>query len=696
MANLELLLEVGVEEIPDWMIPGALKSFEKGFFEALKGMDLADGVTCRAEATARRLTLLVEGLAPGQADKDETLFGPPANIAFNADGNPTKAGLGFAKRAGVEASALQTGADGKLFIERKIAGRATRELLAEALPGIILGIYFPKNMVWTGKGGPRFIRPIRWLLALLGGEVLDFEIAGVKAANITYGHRRLGKGALEVSSIADYEAKLAANAVVLSSDERRRRIVDGSREALAGDGNLAVRDNPKLLEVLTYLTELPTVIRGEFEERYLELPDEVLETVMLVHQKYFAIADKESGKLTNGFLAVANLDGDPDGEIQRGAVRVLRARFNDAEFFWAADLEKSLADRVEDLKKVTFQAQLGSYFDKAERMIELVGQLDIACNLGGAARKQEAEQAAKLAKADLTTGMVGEFPELQGVMGGLYAAAQGEVDAVASAIYDHYKPAGAGDSIPRTMTGRVVAIADKLDTLSGLFRLGMLPTGSRDPFALRRAAYGIIRILIEGEMSISIDELIAMSDSGQHAQDLRAFFVERLRHFLAEQGYAYDEINAVLAANDSEPRDVAERCAAIAQVRATPDFEPLAVSFKRIRNILEKAGGMKAYFGLSIDADKLEAGAERELHEGFAAVRSEANDLKKQGDLAGAMLRISTLRPALDRFFVDVMVMAEDDTIRRNRLTFLAHLLAELSTIADFSEIVTGGTEPRP
>lgn len=695
MANLELLLEVGVEEIPDWMVPGALKSFEKGFFDALKGMDLADGVFCRAEATARRLTLLVAGLAERQADKEETLSGPPAKIAFDADGKPTKAGLGFAKRAGVEPSALQTGADGKLFIERKIAGRPTRELLAEALPDVILGIYFPKNMVWTGKGGPRFIRPIRWLLALLGGEVVDFEIAGVKAGNITYGHRRLGKGALGVSSISDYVAKLEANAVVLSADERRRRIVDGSAAALAADSNLVVRDNPKLLEVLTYLTELPTVIRGEFEERYLELPDEVLETVMLVHQKYFAIADKKSGKLTNGFLAVANLDGDPDGEIQRGAVRVLRARFNDAEFFWAADLEKSLADRVEDLKKVTFQAQLGSYFDKAERMRRLIAALAPAAGLS-AEITQRADRAAELAKTDLTTGMVGEFPELQGVMGGLYAAAQGEPQKVADAIYDHYKPAGAGDSIPRTPEGRLVAIADKLDTLGGLFGLNMLPTGSRDPFALRRGAYGIIQILIGGELPITIDSLVEVSGAGEQSKALRDFFVDRLRHFLSEAGYAYDEINAVLAADDSEPLDAAKRCAAIAQVRPTENFEPLAVSFKRVRNILEKAGGVEAYAAKAVDESLLEPGAEADLHRDFRQVQAEVGKFKPAGDYSAALERISSLRPALDRFFDDVLVMAKDDKIRENRLTFLAHLLRELSTIADFSEIVTGRTEPRP
>ncbi|HSG35007.1 MAG TPA: glycine--tRNA ligase subunit beta, partial [Sphingomonadaceae bacterium] len=300
------------------------------------------------------------------------------------------------------------------------------------------------------------------------------------------------------------------------------------------------------------------------------------------------------------------------------------------------------------------------------------------------------------AKTDLTTGMVGEFPELQGVMGGLYAAAQGEPQQVADAIYDHYKPAGAGDSIPRTAEGCLVAIADKLDTLGGLFGLKMMPTGSRDPFALRRGAYGIIQILIGGGLPVTIDQLVEISGAGEQAAALRDFLVERLRHFLSEAGYAYDEINAVLAADDHEPLDAAKRCAAIAKVRLSADFEPLAVSFKRVRNILEKAGGVEVFAAKRIDEALLESGAEADLFGAFGTIRGEAAALKESGDYAQALAKIAGLRPALDRFFDDVLVMAKDEAVRENRLTFLAHLLAELSTIADFSEIGTGGTEPRP
>jgi len=680
----EFLLEVGVEEIPDWMIEGALKDLEKRFLAALDKADLREGVTTRTAATPRRLTLIAEGLAEGQADKQEKLSGPPKNVAFDADGNPTKAGLGFAKRAGVEASALEVGPDGKLFIERKIAGRPTTEILAESLPEAILGVYFPKNMYWTGKAGPRFIRPVRRIVALLNGSVVPFEIAGVASGNRTFGHRRLGQSELEVSSVAEYEKALSENGVFLSADERRERISSGAAEALEAIPGAKLRANDKLFRTLVYLTEYPTVIRGEFEETYLDLPDEIIETVMLVHQKYFAIEDASTGKLSNGFIAVANLDGDPEGEIRRGAERVLRARFNDAQFFWAADEKKPLAARVEDLKAVTFQAELGSYHDKITAMRGLAAKLGAAAGVDSAV-VQAADRAAELSKTDLTTEMVGEFPELQGVMGGLYAKAQGESQEVADAIYHHYKPAGQGAEIPPTVAGRLVALSDKLHTLGGMFRLGKIPTGSRDPFALRRAAYGIIQILVKGELAVSIDQLVEMADAGEHASALRDFLVERLRYYLGEQGHKYDEINAVLAASDAEPLDADRRAKAIAEVRPTENFVSLAAGFKRIRNILEKAGGVDVYAQKELDESKLEGGAERALFDAYQQLR---RDVQSQTDYAASLQGIASLRPQVDQFFDDVLVMAKDEAVRENRLTFLAQLLREFSTIADFSEIV--------
>lgn len=682
----ELLLEIGTEEIPDWMIPAALADFERRFTETISKFELGEGVSTSTEATARRLVLFANGLPSGQADREETLTGPPKSVAFDADGNATKAGEGFARKAGVAFSELQVDDKGKLFVSRTVPGRSTSDVLSEVLPQIILSITFPKQMYWAGKNGPRFIRPIRWLVCTLDGQVVPFEIAGVASGDTTCGHRRLGGNRLTVTGADDYRHKLASNHVILSAIERTAKITAES-EALLPEGR-SVRSNPKLLSTLTYLTEYPTAILGSFDESYLTLPDEVLETVMLVHQKYFAIED-ESGKLSNAFVAVANLNGDPDGEIRRGNERVLRARFNDAQFFWDFDQKKRLADRVEDLKAVTFQAELGSYFDKSTNNRGAAKQLAAALGFDSEAARS-ADRASELAKCDLTTEMVGEFPELQGQMGGLYAADQGESSTVADAIYDHYLPAGAGDGLPRGDVGRVVSLADKLTTLGGMFGLGMIPTGSRDPLALRRAAYGVIRIVIEGELPLSLDQLVQVAGAGENAGKLREFFVERLRYWLREVGgFAYDEINAVMAASDEAPGDVVARAKAIAAVRSTPNFEPLAVSFKRIGNILEKAHGEQRYVDAAVNQDLLEAGAEADLFAAFDSVVKRIPEMKREAGFESALLSIASLRPAVDKFFDDVLVMAEDEAVRSNRLTFLARMLVELSTIADFAEIVS-------
>ena len=683
----EFLLEVGTEEIPDWMIEPACGHLDRNFMQALEEADLHEGVTCKVHATPRRLVLVASHLAERQADKTERLTGPPKKIAFDDKGEPTKAGLGFAKRAGMAIEDLDVGDDGRLFVEKQVDGRATVEILGEALADVILGVHFPKTMYWTGKAGPRFIRPIRWLVALLDGDVVPFEIAGVASGYRTFGHRRLGIGDLDVSSWSDYQEKLRENYVLLSADERREKIEQGIAGLLT-DG-LRVRRNARLLETLVYMTEFPTPILGGFEEEYLDLPEELIETVMQHHQRYFAVEDS-AGKLQPRFIAVTNLDGDPNGIIRQGHERVLRARFNDARFFWEADQKQPLAERVADLKGVVFHAKLGTYFDKAERDQKLAGQIAEAVGLDDE-QVTQAKRAAELAKCDLTTEMVGEFPELQGVIGGLYAAHQGEPQEVADAVYDHYCPAGADNAISRSRVGLAVALADKLDTLGGFFRVGIIPSGSRDPFALRRAAYGIIRILIEGELQLSLHTLVEWAEAGESRQALAEFFLDRLRYYLRDvRGYQYDEVNAVLAASADVPLDAAARAEAIAKVRPTPDFEPLAVSFKRIKNILRQAGGVENFAARTLDGKLIEEGAEADLHAAFERLRPSVAVHKQKGEYAEALTAIASLRPAVDRYFDDVLVMAKDETVKQNRLTLLAHLLDEFSTIADFAEIVSG------
>lgn len=650
--SVPFLLEIGTEEIPDWMIPGALAHLRELF--AAVGVP-AENV--RADATPRRLVLRAEALPGRQPDTEEKVTGPAKAAAAAAV-------AGFARKLGVapEQLTLEATARGEYYTYvRKVPGRATRDILAEALPGIILKIYFPKTMYWTGKGGPRFIRPIRWLVALLGSEVVPFEIAGVRSGNVSAGHRRLGAAQVPVT-IEGYEKALRENGVILSADERRARIRDG----IAALG-VNVKPDAALLETLVYLTELSTPILGSFDPGYLQLPEEVLVTVMRHHQKYFSVETAE-GKLAPQFVAVMNTAADADGLVRRGNERVLRARFNDARFFWETDQKKKLAGRVQDLGHVTFQAKLGSYLEKTERNVALVREL------GGDA---DAERAAHLCKADLTTELVKEFTELQGIVGGLYARAQGEPEAVWQAIYDHYKPASMDDAIPRSRAGLLVSLADKLDTLRGCFRVGLIPSGSRDPFAVRRAAQGAVRILVEGKLKLPVRRLL-----GGDAP-LEEFFLDRVRYYFREvRGFRYDEVNAALASGWDDLPDLEARLVAIQAVRPTEHFEPLAASFKRIQNILRQA---QFTGGAAIAPALLEARPEQTLYDEFERVRQQAGTQ----DYREALASIASIRPAVDLFFDKVLVNAPDENIRRNRLALLHTLLAEFSTIADFSEIVT-------
>jgi glycyl-tRNA synthetase beta chain len=658
----DFLLEIGAEEIPDWMIEAALADL-KTRFEKLVNDEKLGGRVAWVDATPRRLVLRAEGLIPRQDDKEEIVTGPPKSAGPGA-------AQGFAKKMGTTVDALGTTSTDKgeyFSANKQVKGRATAEILWEALPGIITGLYFPKTMYWTGKGGVRFIRPIRWIVALLGENVVPFEVAGVESGRTTWGHRILGgKDSFEVS-IDDYEEKLRQNGVVVRAAERKSRI----ESALAND----VQPDRELLNTLVYLTEFPTPIRGGFDAQYLELPREILSTVMRHHQRYFSVL-KTDGSLSPEFVAVTNTSSDPDGLIRSGNERVLRARFNDARFFWQVDQQKKLSDRIDDLAKVTFQAKLGSYKDKTERVQKLAQQIAAVVK----ADARVVDRAALLAKCDLTTDMVKEFTDLQGVVGGLYARAQGEGDAVGTAIYDHYKPLSMEDSIPRTLEGQVVAVADKLDTLRECFRVGLIPTGSKDPFALRRAAQGVIKILFEAKLPLELFEFVETDSEPDN------FLEERIAYYLRDvKGFPYDEVNAVLAANVGTLPDIADRLDGVHQVRPTPDFEPLAASFKRIKNILKQA---QIEMTGQPKPEMMKPGPELELYQAFVRVRGE---IEQQSSYAARLAAIASLRPQVDLFFDKILVNDPDPATRQNRLALLDSLLTEFSTIADFSEIVTQG-----
>jgi len=642
---VNLLLEIGTEEIPHWMIPSAISQ--------LTSMPLF-GVAPQVDATPRRLVVRATGLPDRTPDEVQVIKGPPLSAG-------DKAAAGFAKKQGVDLSVMTKAGD-YYELRKNVPGRAVRDILAETLPGIILGLQWPKTMYWTGgKTGPRFIRPIRWIVALLDNEVIPFEIAGVKSGNLTRGHRILGASSIPVT-FENYQSALRDNFVILSAEERRSKI----RTETAA---LGANPDADLLETLTYITEFPAAIKGDFDPSYLELPAEVLTMVMRHHQKYFSV-ESAPGKLAPHFVAVMNTSGDPDGLVKKGNERVLRARFNDARFFWDVDQQRTLEQRVDDLAKVTFQAKLGSYLEKTNRVVAL------AKDLGGS---DHAQRAALLAKCDLTTEMVKEFTDLQGVVGGLYAKLQNEPKATAQAVYEHYKPLSMEDSIPSTLDGQIVALADKLDTLVQCFRIGLVPTGSKDPFALRRAAQGVVRILAEAKLHYKLDDLV----SGE----LCDFLLDRIQYYFREvRGFKYDEVNAVLASGCGTLTDVEARLTALAAVRPTVNFEPLAASFKRIRNILKQAAFEPTQV---LDQGLLEDGPESALHAGFVRV----SDAARSSTYQEALEQIASLRPLVDTFFDKVLVNAKVERVRDNRLTLLHNLLTEFSTIADFSEIVTSGDQ---
>ena len=644
MATHKLLLEVGVEEVPDWMLVPAMDHLRGQVAELLKPLG---GEVTLAEATTRRLAIIASGLGEREQDQTQIVKGPPLAA-------PAPAVEGFARKQGVTAADLSQ--EGGYYQFTKVTpGRAATEILAEKLPTIIMGIPWPKTMLWPGKGGARFIRPIRWLVCLLGDAVVPFAINGVATGRETYGHRQLGartpdrKPQAVPVTIENYEAVLEANGVILQAAKRRAKLV-----AEVGQDN-------SLVDLHVYLNEWPAAFRGTFDPAYLDLPEEVLTTVMRHHQKYFAVHG-EDGKLKPEFIAVMNRKDDPDGLIRHGNERVLRARFNDARFFYEVDQKRTLADRVEDLKAVTFHKEIGNYYEKTLRIVELCDD---------AASKR----AALLSKADLTTEMVKEFTELQGMVGGRYAAVQGESPEVSQAIYEQYRPLSMDDAIPASRAGQMVALADKIDTLREMFRIGQIPSGSKDPFALRRAAQGVIRILAEGELSFSLSQLAG-------DEKLREFLLDRVRYYFRDvKGFAYDAVNAVLAAGADDLKDVALRVAAIQAVRQTADFEPVAAAFKRIKNILSKAEFAPSAV---IDPALLEAGPEADLHAAFVAVKAGLS-----GDYGAQLTTIASLRPVVDAFFNGVMVNVDNAAVRQNRLTLLYSILSEFSSVADFSEIVT-------
>jgi glycyl-tRNA synthetase beta chain len=692
----DFLFEIGLEEVPARMIAGAEAELLKRVTALLERERLVPaGTVAKSFSTPRRLAVLVPDVADRQTDLAEEMMGPAAKIAYK-DGVATPAAEAFARKAGVAVSELKTVTTAKgdyLAATVVKAGKTTAQVIQTELPKELAGIYWAKNMYWRPGKPERFVRPVRWMVAMLGSKDLQMGFAGFVTNDITYGHRVLfGLHGIELGKPTDYEEALRKAHVIVDVEARRHTIRKELDRVCRTVEGMRWREDHALVDKMTHLTEWPSVILGTFDAAYLDLPEEVLVTVMRDHQNYFAVEDK-AGRLAPYFLAVLNTEADVAGQavIRHGNERVLRARFNDARFFWEFDQRTPLAGRVALLENVTFQKELGSYRAKTERVRRLAAEL---AQIAGGVDVAALDEAALLAKTDLTAELVKEFTELQGIVGGLYARAQGASEAAAVAIYDQYKPVSMEDSVPRSAEGALLAIADKADTIAGMFGLGLEPTGSKDPFALRRAANGIVKILAESSVSMTLGEICFLAAKGDEKVVLKMelFFAERLEFYLREaKGQAYDVVKAVLAVRADGVRDAVARAEAVTAVRGSEDFVAVSSAFKRMKNILSQAKEKGFVAASVVDVVLLTDAAELALAEKAAELAPRVSGLRAAADYVGALETIAGLRPQVDAFFEAVMVMAPDEAVRGNRLALLGKVLGDFSGIAEFSEIVVAG-----
>jgi glycyl-tRNA synthetase beta chain len=710
----DFLLEIGCEEIPARMIDAASQELRERVGALLTRERLA-AADIQHFDTPRRLAVMASGIPASQPDVTEQVTGPSLNAAYK-DGQPTQAAHSFAKKSGIDVAQLEkiTTPKGE-YLAAKVTkkGRGAAEILAENLPKELSSIYWPKNMYWR-KPSERFVRPVRWLVAMLDGETMPLEFDGIFAGNTSRGHRILSQGDITISRAGSGYVDALRSAKVLGRAERERQIRKALDAATRTVRGARWREDAALLETVVNLTEFPSAILGSFDPQFLTLPEEVLVTVMRDHQKYFAIEDAQ-GRLMPHFLTVLNTDGDPQGLIRHGNERVLRARFNDARFFWETDQKHSLLERLDLLRHVTFQKDLGSYYEKTQRVQRLCSWLsELLKREGIAVRPGVIHKAACLAKGDLTTELVKEFTELQGIVGGLYARVQ-ELDhslpeatrfAIADAVYDHYKPESTEDSVPRSTEGAILSIGDKADTIAGMFALGLVPTGSKDPFALRRQANAIVKIIAEKKLPLRLRDMMRDARCGYQGSSaerkfvdeanfdasLKTFFRERLEFYLKDvRGYAYDVVKATLAADADDVADVLARAEAMKQVLHVPEFLAIGAACKRMRNILKQAEEKGIEPAPKFEKLPDSAEEEKSLADYLELNGPKIEALRNKSEYVEALLLLSTARTRVDAFFDKVMVMVEDQKVRANRLALLRTLLKEFSTIADFSEIVTEG-----
>ncbi|NPV82198.1 MAG: glycine--tRNA ligase subunit beta [Candidatus Aminicenantes bacterium] len=684
---MEFLLEIMTEELPSSHVRSALAQLQDSFRQELQAARIGVN-SLRTLGTCRRLVVVAD-LEAGQPDEEEVVTGPPRQVAVQPDGSYTQAALGFARSQGVPVEKLEvikTARGEYLSFKRLKKGRPTEEVITEIFPAVINSLSFPKNMRW-GEKNFRFSRPIKNLLCLFDGRVVPLELAGIRSSRRTRGHFIHSPVELEVSNFEDYKKKLGENQVVVEPEERQQSIRHQFEEKLVGL-KAEVYPDQALLERLLWNVECPLVIMGSFPESYLELPLEVLSTAMREGQKLFSVVSGR--KQLPLFLGIADAPADPRNHIASGNERVLKARLEDARFFWKNDLKASLADRVPQLKNVIFQEKLGTYGDKVGRLQKLVAYL--ADRLEMKKEKKDLVEAARLCKADLLTDMVREFPELQGKMGGLYSRQQGWSETVSRAIYEHYLPEGLEDPVPSTAAGAVLSLADKLDTVVGVFGVGISISGSSDPFGLRRQALAICKILLEKKFQISLHRLLdkamfLLSDRltvprDQLKASLLEFFEGRLRFIFEKQGYRYDLVNAALGPGIEFPVRAEARLKALNELKESPNFEQFILMVKRVKNIVKEPPRSR------LNSALLREKEEKELYSALKIIKKNAEEMLARNDFASAQKMVFRLQSPLNNFFEGVLVMAEDKKVRNNRLALLSQILELTGELADYSQVV--------
>jgi glycyl-tRNA synthetase beta chain len=692
----DFLLELGTEEMPPGDIAGAGEQLRENT-EAFLDQQRIDHGDARIYYTPRRLALLVNGVAEAQRPMSRRVLGPPRKAAFDGEGAPTQAARGFAASQGVDLEDLTliTTEKGEyVAIEKVESGRPTAELLPDSLPGLILSLNFRKSMRW-GTQAVRFVRPIRWIVALLGDNLIGFEIAGVRSGRQSRGHRFLAKGQLSISRPADYLRTVQSGYVIADPEARRERIRRMVEDLVRQQGGQLVEDEDLLTEV-TNLTEYPSAYLGSFDESFLSLPRDVVVTAMREHQHYFAI-DDGMGALLPAFVGIVNTSTDNIDVIRKGNEYVLRARLDDARFYWEQDRKSSLAEKVLSLKGMVWQEGLGTLFDKTERVVALTRFL---AQRVGDVRQEVAERGAYLAKADLVTEMIRdgkEFTSLQGTMGKEYALASGEPEDVAACIEEHYLPRFPGDALPATREGAIVAIADKADSIAGCFLAGIIPTGSQDPYGLRRMASGLVSVTLAHRFGFALRGLVEravaayekVKATGQGAnltKTITDFITQRLRTLLEEKGIGYDLVDASLAVEFDDLCEAYDRATALNRQRSTPGFVQLVIGQKRVNNILKTVSGLP-----SPDRSLFESRAETLLLERIERIDEDLTRALAERDYDRALILLLSLRQPIDDLFDEVLIMAEDEAIRTNRLALVNRAREPFLRLADFSRLVVEG-----